>query len=110
MKFWIDKKEIKENLKLAFPIVLTQVGNASMGLIDTLVVGKTNATELAAVAAGNSVFWTLVMISSGLLFGLDTLISQAFGRRDFKLGDRILVQGLWISFLSPSLLCLLFTY
>ena len=91
-------KEIKENLKLAFPIVLTQVGNASMGLIDTLVVGKTNATELAAVAAGNSVFWTLVMISSGLLFGLDTLISQAFGRRDFKLGDRILVQGLWISF------------
>ena len=98
MKFWIDKAEIKENLKLAFPIVLTQVGNASMGLVDTLVVGKTNATELAAVAAGNSVFWTLVMISSGLLFGLDTLISQAFGRRDFKLGDRILVQGLWISF------------
>ena len=97
MKFWIDKAEIKENLKLAFPIVLTQVGNASMGLVDTLVVGKTNATELAAVAAGNSVFWTLVMISSGLLFGLDTLISQAFGRRDFKLGDRILVQGLWIS-------------
>ena len=45
MKFWIDKKEIKENLKLAFPIVFTQVGNASMGLIDTLVVGKTNATN-----------------------------------------------------------------
>ena len=38
------------------------------------------------------------MVSSGLLFGLDTLISQAFGRRDFKLGDRILIQGLWISF------------
>ena len=97
MKNLITKTEISENLKLAFPIILTQVGNASMGLIDTLVVGKTSATELAAVAAGNSVFWTLVMISTGLLFGMDTLISQAFGRKDYKLGDRILVQGLWIS-------------
>ena len=56
MKNLITKTEISENLKLAFPIILTQVGNASMGLIDTLVVGKTSATELAAVAAGNSVF------------------------------------------------------
>ena len=37
------------------------------------------------------------MISTGLLFGMDTLISQAFGRKDYKLGDHILVQGLWIS-------------
>ena len=93
----ISKNEIKENLSLAFPIVLSQVGNMSMGLVDTLVVGKKGPLELAAVAAGNSVFWTLVMISTGLLFGLDTFISQAFGKKDFKLGDKILVQGLWIS-------------
>lgn len=76
---------------------LAFVGNVSMGLVDTLVVGRVSAVQLAGVAAAHAVFWAFVVISYGLLAGMETLISQAHGQGDLKRADRTLGQGLWLS-------------
>jgi Na+-driven multidrug efflux pump len=44
---------IKEILRLAIPLAVVQVGASFLGVIDTAVVGRTSAEELAAVGLGN---------------------------------------------------------
>lgn len=88
--------EFWQTVKIAVPMCLAFVGNMAMGIVDTLVVGRVSAVELAGVAAGNSIFWTLVVISYGALAGMETLISQAHGARDLKRADRALGQGFWL--------------
>ena len=76
------KSELHKLVKLAVPVVLSQLGNISMGIVDTFVVGQAGSLDLAGIAAGNSFFWPVAVVAIGLLLGMDTIISQAFGKKD----------------------------
>ena len=65
MKF-LDKKFTQETLKLAFPVMLTQVGQVSVNLFDNIIVGKLlGAKALAAVSLGNAVFFSIFIFGLG---------------------------------------------
>jgi len=96
-------QELKETLKLAIPVVIAQVGNMCMGLVDTYAVGHVSSTDLAAVAAGNSIYWSCAVISIGLLFGMDPIVSQANGRGDQKTCAKNLGQSLLLGLLLSLL-------
>ncbi len=68
-----------------------------MGVVDTIMVGPLGPTAIGAVSIGNALFDVTGIFGIGLLLGLDTLISQAFGagRRDEC--DHWLWQGVWIA-------------
>ena len=68
--------------RLALPVVLVQVGMMTMGAVDTIMVGRVTATDLAAVAIGNLYFFGVAVFGMGVLFALDPVISQAVGARD----------------------------
>lgn len=53
-----------------------------MGVVDTIMVGRVSATDLAAVALGNLYFFGVVIFGLGMLFGIDPVISQAVGAAD----------------------------
>ena len=72
-------------LALAAPLVLTELGWMAMGIVDTMFVGRVSADAIGAVSLGTSVFYTIAMFASGLLLGLDTLVSQAWGGRSGRL-------------------------
>ena len=86
-------------LRLAAPIVLAELGWMAMGVVDTMVVGRVGAEGLAAVGLGTIVFYATAMCASGLLLGMDTLISRAFGAGDRADCRHSLVNGLWVSVL-----------
>lgn len=69
-------------LRLAAPVALVQVGLMSMGAVDTIMVGRVSATDLAAVAIGNLYFFGMAVFGMGVLFALDPAISQAVGADD----------------------------
>ena len=71
-------------LRLAGPVVLTELGWAAMGIVDTMMVGRLSAAALGGVGIGSVVFYTVAICGAGLLFGLDTLVSQAFGAGDLE--------------------------
>ena len=96
-KFRPRGEELRSSLNLAIPVIIAQVGHMMMGIVDTYVIGQVSAYELAGVAAGNGVFWTICTIGIGILFGLDPMISQAHGRGDLVGADRALGQGLILS-------------
>ena len=54
----------------------------SMGALDTIMVGRVSATDLAAVAIGNLYFYGIAVFGMGILFALDPVISQAVGAED----------------------------
>ena len=57
----------KRNLKVAGPIVLSQVGVALTQLVDTFMVGKLGTTELAAVSLASSIALMGFLFVNGLL-------------------------------------------
>jgi MATE family multidrug resistance protein len=69
-------------LRLAIPVVLAELGWMAMGLVDTIMVAHVSATAIGAVSIGTAIFYTFAIFGAGLMLGLDTLVSQAFGAGD----------------------------
>ena len=72
----------KRNLHLAFPIVLSQIGQVTVSLADNMMVGHVGTTELAAAAFANSVFIIGMIFGMGFTMGLTPLVGNAFGNKD----------------------------
>ena len=90
--------ELRNLLKLAGPIVVSQLGQVGMNTADTVMVGPLGATSLAAAGLGTAIHWLGTVVCVGVLVGLSPLVSQAHGARDPGRAGRVLVQGLWLSF------------
>lgn len=84
-------------LKLAWPVILAELGWMFMGVVDTIMVGELGPKAIGAVSIGH-IFVDLVAIAGiGLLLGLDTLVSQAFGAGNMRDCDHSLWQGLYVA-------------
>lgn len=83
----------------------------AMGNVDIMMVGRLGGEAIAAVSLGSAVFYTVAVCASGVLLGMDTLVSQAFGARDFDRGRRALIQGIWVSlFLIPVVMGIVWSF
>ena len=94
-------------VRLAAPVVVVQVGLMSMGVVDTLMVGRVSPVDLAAVALGNLYFFASVVVGMGTLMSLDPLVSQAFGANDAVGVSRAVQRGLFLALLFSALACLI---
>lgn len=81
----------KRNLKVAIPVMLTQIGGALVGLFDTMMVGHYATVDLAAVSFSNAIFFAIMIFASGSLMGLTPLIGVQDGEmsKDPEKGDII---------------------
>ncbi|HUF76383.1 MAG TPA: MATE family efflux transporter [Longimicrobiales bacterium] len=69
-------------MRLALPVVAVQIGLMAMGVVDTIMVGRVSAIDLAAVAMGHLYFFAAAVFGMGVLFALDPVVSQAVGAAD----------------------------
>src|SRR6266550_9423782 len=90
------RSELRDTLKLAGPIMLSQVGNMSMGLVDTLVAGRISTTALAGLGLAANVFWTFTSVCIGCLLALDTFFAQSVGAKDERGLARYFAQSFWL--------------
>src|SRR5947209_11580925 len=101
------RREMRPTLRLALPLVIAEISWMSMGIVDTLMVGRLpeSAIAIAAVSLGSSLYYTLVFFASGLLLGMDTLVSHAFGREDLVEARRLLAGGVFLALvLTPAVM------
>ena len=66
-------------LRVAGPVILAELGWMSMGVVDTIMVGPLGPAAIGAVGVGNAIHFAYTVFGMGLLLGLDTLVSQAYG-------------------------------
>lgn len=74
----------RRNLKLAFPVMLTQLGAALVGLFDSIMVGHYSTADLAAVSFSNAIFFTVMVFAMGALMAVTPLVGYAVGAQDGK--------------------------
>ncbi len=93
------RHEIKQLLALGSPIIVTQLAQAAMGFVDTLVAGQYSTLDLAAVALGSSIWLPLFLTCTGLLMATTPLVAHATGAGQLQSIVTFFRQGLWISLL-----------
>lgn len=101
--------EIRKLVRLSVPVVAAQVGSMMMGLVDTAMLGRVSVEALAAASIANAwVFFTLYF-GTGLLMGMDPLVSQAHGRGDARAAGITLQRGLVLALALSVVTGLLWT-
>jgi MATE family multidrug resistance protein len=94
-------------LRLALPLIIAEIGWMSMGIVDTIMVGRLpdSAVAIGATGLGQSLYHSIAIFGGGLLLGLDTFVSQAYGRKDLNDARLSLVNGLFLAVaLTPILM------
>ncbi len=89
-------------LSLAGPVVAAELGWMAMGVVDTIFVGRLGAEAIGAVSLGNALYFAVAIFGMGLLLGLDTLVSQAYGAGRNGECHEWLIQGLYLG----AIICL----
>lgn len=102
-----ERRDLRDLVRLAFPVAVVQIGMMAMGAIDTIMVGRVTPTDLAAVAIGNLYFFGVAVFGTGVLFGLDPVISQAVGAREAGAVARGLQRGALLALLLTVVASLL---
>ena len=69
----------KRNLKVALPVMLTQLGASLVGFFDSIMVGRYATVDLAAVSFSNALFFTIMVFAMGALMGLTPLVGFQVG-------------------------------
>jgi multidrug resistance protein, MATE family len=99
--------EVRPMLRLAIPLVLAELGWMSMGVVDTMMVGRQadSAVAIGAVSLGSIAYYVVAIFGTGLMLGLDTLVSRSYGAGDIHDAHRSLVNGVYLSLgLAPVLM------
>jgi MATE family multidrug resistance protein len=95
--------ELRALVALAVPVVLSELGWMAQGVVDTIMVGRLGPAAIGAVALGNAVCYTPSLFGIGLLLGLDTLVAQSYGRKDYDGCHRWLAQGVYLAMIVTPL-------
>ena len=69
----------KRNLKVALPVMLTQLGASLVGFFDSMMVGHYATVDLAAVSFSNAIFFTVMVFAMGALMGITPLVGIQVG-------------------------------
>jgi len=76
------KKDFRLNLKLALPLMASQLGQVVVNFVDNIMVAKLGPAALAGVSFANALYAICLVFGMGISFALPPLISEAQGAVD----------------------------
>ena len=74
------RKTYADLLRLALPVMLTQLGQVVVQLCDNMMVGRLGALPLAGVSFGGTVFFIIFALAIGFTLGLTPLVGELFAQ------------------------------
>lgn len=100
------RTHLGETFRLAWPVVVGQIGTMLVGICDAAMVGQLPTEYGSAGTLGNSLFFLFVVIGIGVCGVVTPLVAQARGAENDELTRDYLRQGLWASLLVTVVLWL----
>src|SRR5258708_22223533 len=112
VSFRAIRGELRPTLRLALPLICAEIGWMSMGVVDTIMVGRlpNSAVAIGATGLGQSLYNSVAIFGGGLLLGMDTFVAQAHGRDDIRDARNSLVNGFLLALLLTPILMLLVSF
>jgi len=101
------KKHFPKTFALAYPVMLSQLGQVGVGIADTMMVGRLGAETLAAASLGNSIFFVIMMFGIGVSMSITPLVASADGEGKSKRITRIFKHGFVINVFTGMILFML---
>ncbi len=92
---------------LAYPVMLSQFGQVSVGVADSVMVGRIGKDSLAGASLGNSIFTLFLTFGIGISFGITPLVAQADGEGNSGRIREILKHGVLINLAIGIILLIL---
>ncbi|MEQ8482770.1 MAG: MATE family efflux transporter [Pseudomonadales bacterium] len=80
--------------QLAFPSILGNLSYTVVAMVQTKFVGELGAQALAAVGAGQRVFFAMQAILMAVSVGTTALVARAWGARDYQEASRVTMASL----------------
>jgi MATE family multidrug resistance protein len=84
-------------LRLAYPIILSQIAQVLMGLVDAVMAGHAGATELAIVSLGVALWIPVFLGLMSVVQAVSPVIAHHFGAGDVGAVARDARQGVWLA-------------
>jgi MATE family multidrug resistance protein len=106
MKVFNFKEHFPKTLSLAYPVMLSQLGQVMVGVADSMMVGRLGAETLAAASLANSIFFVTMMFGIGVSMAITPLVAAADGEGKPNRISKVFKHGFVISFFTGCLLCL----
>ncbi len=107
------RDEIAATLKLAWPLILTNISQILISMTDVVLLGHVGAHALAASAIGTGLVWAMTLFGIGLVTASSPIIATALGHRFNAVRDvrRTVRQTMWcaVTIALPITLLLWFT-
>ena len=103
------KEHIKQTINLAYPVMIGQLGIISMGVVDSMFVGRIGSAPLAASALGNGFFVLIMVIGLGVSYAVSPLVSISAGAGKHDQFKNLFQQSYIINFLL-SIFLMTLTY
>ena len=107
-RFSTYKEQYRANLKLALPVVLTQLGQILVQLADNIMVGRyggDDPTPLAATSFGGTAYFILFIAAIGIALGLTPLVGELYAQGDREKSSEYLQTGVIFYTLLGILTC-----
>ena len=81
---------------LAWPVLVGQLAVLAFATIDTVLVARHDATDLAAFAVGAATYITVFVGLMGVALAVGPIVGQLFGAKQFEAAGEQLHQALWL--------------
>jgi multidrug resistance protein, MATE family len=90
-------EHVKRIATLAWPVLIGQLAIIAFGVLDTAMVGRYSALDLASLGLGNSIYISVYMALSGILIALMPIAGHLFGAgRSNEIGNEVR-QAFWLA-------------
>jgi MATE family multidrug resistance protein len=96
--------ELRQLWRIAWPLLVAQTAQMGTGVVDTVMAGRYNDQDLAAIAIGFNIWLPLYLLILGTLFATATIVAQDFGAGRLQHIRDQLPQALWLSLFISLLL------
>ena len=89
--------ETRALLAIAWPMFIAQLAQMGTGVVDTIMAGRYNAMDLAAIAIGYNIWLPIYLFFIGVMLGATAIVAQDFGAGRIQRIRDILPQSLWLA-------------
>ncbi len=101
------RSEARTSFLLAYPVMISMLGQVMTGVADSIMIGWTGAIPLAASALANSFFSVILFFGVGVSYAITPLVAEAAGASDDRKVVDALRHGMIINLVTGvALVCL----
>jgi len=104
------RRDVRHIVSLAWPTLIGQLAVLGFATVDTVLVGRHSATDLAAFAVGSAAYVTVFIGLMGVVLAIGPIVGQLYGAKRLEEAGHQLHQCVWLALGLSVLGCLLLVF